>query len=231
MKYTKETKNKPHIIFDRVSKKLRFTDENIIEVFSDLKLIINKGEQIGIYGVESSGINDLMNILLCNDEPDSGTIIVGEEDIMKLGSIHRQQLVTNKFGYISKELINENLTFGENIELILIDYKIGIADLQERITKILEELDLLELKDKPLYKLDLTSKVLCMLAASLVKNPELLVVNKLPYGMHQSERYAFISKIIEVSKSNNITLICFTDDIRLASKFRKTIRLEDGKLN
>lgn len=226
----KKVQNKPIIVFEDLTRKIRYSDSNIITIFENLNFIINKGDQVGFYGVENSGLNDLLNILLCNYEPDNGTIKINDEDIMKLGVSQKRALINNKFGLISVELIVPTLTVRENIELILADFNLGNIDLQDRINKALSDLELTELKDKLVNDLDLTQRSLVILVAAMVKKPEVLIINKLSYGMHQSERNAFISKCSDLASKNNITLILFTDDIRMATKLKYTLRLEDGKL-
>lgn len=227
----KKINKQPVITFEGLTRKIRYSDKSIITLFENLNLIINQGDQIGFYGVESSGLSDLQNILLCNIEPDDGTIKIFDEDIMKLGPGQRRNLINEKFGFITKELIIPSLTLKENIELILADFKLGNIDLQERINDNLKLLDLFEYKDKLMNELDLIQKSLTLLCAGLIKKPEVLVIHKLPYGMHQSERYSFLSHVSDIANKKGITLLLFTDDVRLATKLKITLRLEDGKLN
>lgn len=55
--------------------------QNIVPVISDFSYIFTKGQRIGIFGDNGSGKSTFLNIITGNLEPDSGSVVVGENTV------------------------------------------------------------------------------------------------------------------------------------------------------
>lgn len=82
-----------------------------IQVFTDLNIKINGGEQVGIVGLSGAGKSTLANLLLRFDEVDSGSIKIDGIDIRDI----KQSELRRKIAYVPQEPLLFHRSIRENI--------------------------------------------------------------------------------------------------------------------
>ena len=59
-------------------------DEKPLKVLNDLSLNMQEGETLGLVGASGSGKSTLLHIICGLENPDSGKVIIKDQDITKL---------------------------------------------------------------------------------------------------------------------------------------------------
>ena len=71
-----------------------------IEVLKGIDLAVAQGEVISIVGASGAGKSTLLHILGSLDRPDSGSLLVENEEILNLGRRQLASFRNNKIGFV-----------------------------------------------------------------------------------------------------------------------------------
>src|SRR4051794_7386496 len=121
------------IVLERVNKTYRMGDE-IIHALVNVDLKINNGEFVAIVGPSGSGKSTLANVIGGLDIPDSGKIIVDDQDITQTTNDHILSAYRNKkVGFIFQTFnLEPHYSALENVAVPLLFAKITPAERKKR---------------------------------------------------------------------------------------------------
>ena len=121
-----------------------------LTVIKDLSLSIDDGEFVAIVGPSGSGKSTVLNILGCLDKPTEGKVTVEDVDVTKLNRTELAHFRGENIGFIFQSFnLIPVLSVYENIEYPLIMIQnLPESERHERIMQLLEDVDMLDQKDK-----------------------------------------------------------------------------------
>ena len=197
-------------------------------VLDSLNLNVNSGEFLSIMGPSGSGKSTLLNIIGAMDKPDSGKVIVNNEEINRFSEEELTLFRKNHVGFIFQffNLFN-NLTVYENVQIPLL-----ISGLKEQnsIEGILTTLRICDKKFSYASQLSGGEQQRVAIARALVKNPDIILADE-PTGSLDSEAGENILSILkEINKTRKVTILLVTHDINVASSAEKIIKIKDGRI-
>jgi len=145
--------------------------KNIIAV-KNLSFKINKGEIIGLLGPNGSGKSTTLGMLLGLIKPTSGTVIINGKNIE-----NNRTSILEKMNFISPYIeLPKKLTIEENLEVYGRMY--GVKNLESKIFKLMEQLNLTEFKKRKTGELSSGQKNRVSLAKALINDPEILLLDE-----------------------------------------------------
>ena len=145
--------------------------KNILAV-KNLSFKINKGEIIGLLGPNGSGKSTTIGMLLGLIKPTSGTVIINGKDIES-----DRTNILEKMNFISPYIeLPKKLTIEENLEVYGRMY--GVKNLESKILKLMEQLNLVEFKKRKTGELSSGQKNRVSLAKALINDPEILLLDE-----------------------------------------------------
>jgi ABC-type branched-subunit amino acid transport system ATPase component len=177
----------------------------------ETSLDIPQGKITGIVGPNGAGKTTLFNVLSGLYTPDSGQVILGDEDVTHLPMHERARRGMTRTFQISREL--GELTVAENLMLAAPDQagegllanflRAGRvarqeAQIQALAADLLERIGLTRLADEPARTLSGGQKKLLELARALMTRPKVLLLDEPAAGVNPSlvnEVTAFISSL------------------------------------
>jgi putative ABC transport system ATP-binding protein len=116
------------------------------DALAGVSLSVYAGESIAIVGKSRSGKSTLMHLLALLDQPDDGTLMVGNTNADELSVRQLNRLRNQDFGFVFQQFfLTPNATVLDNVVLPL---KIAGVGARERKTRGMAVLEQLEMADK-----------------------------------------------------------------------------------
>lgn len=214
-----------------VTKSYKLGGEEIYAL-DHVDLNIKEGEFVAIMGPSGSGKSTLANVIGGLDIPDSGDVIVGEDNISKLSDKVLSFYRNKKIGFIFQTFnLQAGYTALENVMIPLIFSKMPSG---QRKTRAIECLKAVGLEDRMNHRPDQLSggqRQRVCIARALANSPQIIIADE-PTGNLDSKRGQEIVGLLKaLNKKANITLIVITHDPEVAREADRVIKIHDGKIS
>ena len=159
--------NKETIIVDGLTKQFK----NILAV-NNISFKIGKGKIIGLLGPNGCGKSTTIGMMLGLIKPSSGTVTINGQNIEQ----NRTDLL-EKMNFISPYVeLPKKLTVEENLKVYGRLY--GVKNLKDKISDLMEKLNLLDFKSRKTGELSSGQKNRVSLAKALINDPEILFLDE-----------------------------------------------------
>ena len=146
---------------------------NIVAV-KDINFKINKGSIVGLLGPNGCGKTTTIGMMLGLIKPTSGTVYINDKNIENENN--RTQIL-QKVNFISPYVeLPKKLTVEENLKVYGKMY--GVNNLNEKISNLMKDLNLLEFKKRKTGELSSGQKNRVSLAKALINDPEILFLDE-----------------------------------------------------
>jgi len=186
----------------------------VAEVLKDVTFSIERGDYVGLGGHNGSGKTTLVKIILGLLSPDTGEISVLGKDLKKFKQ-------WSKIGYLPQNVSLFNPIFPATVYEVVSLGLLSKKKFPRRITKsdekivdkALEELEILDLKNKLISDLSGGQQQRVFLAKALVNEPELLILDEPSNALDAKTRNKFFNLLNSLNKKKGITIILITHDI------------------
>ena len=154
-------------------KNLNKNYNNILAV-KDLNFKINKGSIVGLLGPNGCGKTTTIGMMLGLIKPSSGSVIINGKNIE---NENNRTKILEKVNFISPYVeLPKKLTIEENLKVYGKMY--GVNNLKEKISNLMEQLNLLEFKKRKTGELSSGQKNRVSLAKALINDPEILLLDE-----------------------------------------------------
>lgn len=197
---------------------------------SEITFTVDKGEFVFIVGPTGSGKTTLFRLITREMVPTSGSIHIGEWDIANLADKHIPHL-RKSIGVIFQDLkLLKDRTIFENILLPLELAHEEEEKARKKVEEILEQVGILEHKDKFPVQLSGGELQRAAIARALAFSPEIILADE-PTGNLDTATSWEIVKILQDINKNGTTIIMATHNTEIINSLLKRILvLEKGKL-
>ena len=198
----------------------RFGDKTVVDHIS---LDVRRGEIVGFLGPNGSGKTTTIRMICGLLKPDDGSGTCLGMDILKDADKIKRQV-----GYMTQRFsLYEDLTIRENL-----DFVARIYDLPDRVTRVkatLERLGLYERRDQLAGSLSGGWKQRLALAASVMHEPKLLLLDEPTAGVDPQARREFWDEIHDLA-SDGLTVLVSTHYMDEAERCHRIIYIAYGKI-
>lgn len=196
---------------DLVIKNLSKTYSNGVKALNNLSLTISTG-MFGLLGPNGAGKSSLMRTIATLQEPDEGTIFLGDIDVIK-----NKDAVRRVLGYLPQEFgIYPKISAEDLLDHIAVLKGITQRKQRQEIVKaLLQQTNLYEARKKHLGTYSGGMKQRFGIAQALLGNPQLIIVDEPTAGLDPTERNRFLNLLGEIGE--NIIVILSThivDDVK-----------------
>jgi ABC-type multidrug transport system ATPase subunit len=195
------------LVIDRLSK----TYANGVQALRDVTLSVAPG-MFGLLGPNGAGKSTLMRTIATLQRPDSGTIRLGDIDVLAQPAELRKLL-----GYLPQEF---GLYPNQSAEAVLDHFAElkGVTVRGERrdlVRALLQQTNLYELRDKKVGGFSGGMKQRLGIAIALAGRPRLLIVDEPTAGLDPTERRRFLNLLGEIGEDVIVILSThIVDDVR-----------------
>lgn len=203
---------------------------SLTKAIDNLSFEVYKGEFVAIMGASGSGKTTLLNVISTIDKVTSGHIYVGGEDITKLKGNQLNKFRREELGFIFQDFnLLDTLTAYENIALALSIQNVSASEIDKRIKKVAEELDIKDVLKKYPYQMSGGQKQRVASARAIITNPKLILADE-PTGALDSKSAKMLLEKFNYLDELGATILMVTHDAFTASYARRVVFIKDGKI-
>ena len=218
--------NSEIIVFDKVSLKISNT-----KILNNLNFSISQGDFTYLIGKTGSGKSSIIRSIYCDIPIDSGKSIIDGKDISEIKK-NQIPFLRRKIGIIFQDfkLLSDRSIY-RNLEFVLkaTDWK-DKQKINERIDEVLNEVGMINLKDRMPYQLSGGEQQRISIARAILNKPNLILADEPTGNLDPGTSKEIMNLLIKINNQGS-TILMATHDYDMISNFpKRTLRLEDGKL-
>jgi len=197
-----------------------------ISAIIDLNIEINKGELTALVGPDGSGKTTLLRLIAGLYKATSGSLNVLGVDVSK-----NPQVVQDRISYMPQRFgLYEDLSVQENLDLSADLHGVSKDVRGQRFKRLLEITDLTQFKQRLAGQLSGGMKQKLGLACTLVRSPELLLLDEPSAGVDPLSRRDLWIIIEQLVQEENLSVIISTAYMDEAEKCAQVYIMHEGKI-
>ena len=205
----------------------------IVKKFGDFTAVdgisfaVEEGEIFGLLGPNGAGKSTLIRMLVTLLPPTAGTALVGGFDIIKQADDVRRTI-----GVIPQAMTSDlELSVEENLLIYSKLYGVPRETRQRLIPELLEAVELLQWRDKPVKNLSGGMRRRVEIARGLVHEPRIFFLDEPTTGLDPVSRTAVWEMLQRIKTQRDLTILITTHYMDEADKLCDRIAIVDhGKL-
>ena len=204
---------------------------SLTKAIDNISFDVQEKEFVAIMGASGSGKTTLLNCISTIDKVTSGHIFIDNKDITKLKGNALNKFRRESLGFIFQDFnLLDTLTAYENIALALSIQNINYKEIDERVNKVAQELDIVDVLNKYPYQMSGGQKQRVASARAIITNPKLILADEPTGALDSKSSKMLLDKFEILNKQLNATILMVTHDAFTASYASRVIFIKDGKI-
>jgi putative ABC transport system ATP-binding protein len=201
------------------------------QVLKNIDLTIEQGEFTAIMGPSGSGKTTLMNTLSTIDSFNSGNVWIEEQSLLDLKRKTLREFRQKRMGFIFQDYnLLDTLTVKENILLPLSLQKKPVKEMEHRLAKLIEALNIDSILTQYPTEISGGQKQRTAAARALITNPAIVFADEPTGALDSRSATQLLEQIQLLNKTFKTTVLMITHDPYAASYCERVIFLRDGKI-
>ena len=210
---------------------------NVTKVYPDgtralknINLEIKDGEFVFIVGASGAGKTTLTKLLLCEEKPSGGRIIIDRFNLSRMSRFRIPRL-RRKIGIVFQDFrLLPNMTVFENIAFAMHVVGESRKVIRKRVSNFLRLVGLEDKGDNKPAQLSGGEQQRVALARALVNNPNLVIADEPTANVDPYMAIEILELLLKVNKLGK-TVIVITHNVNLVNYYKKrVITLKDGQV-
>ena len=203
----------------------------VTRALAGVSFAVQKGELVAIMGPSGSGKSTLLNCIATIDVPDSGTILIGDQDSSRLSQRKLADFRRKHLGFIFQDSnLLDALTAYENIALPLSIDRVAAVEIASRVESVAATLGITEVLDKRPSQMSGGQRQRVAAARAIVTNPDLVLADEPTGALDSKNSRILLERLENLNRAHNATVLMVTHDAFAASYCRRVIFIRDGRL-
>ncbi|MDF1999862.1 ABC transporter ATP-binding protein [Peribacillus simplex] len=203
--------------------------KNSYEVLKGIDLTIDKGEFVAIMGPSGSGKSTLLNLLGGLDQPDTGEVEIGNENIGALNERQRTLFRRKNLGFIFQNYqLLPNMTVEENIAFPMHADRLPKSEITQRVSSLIDAIQLKGKEKNFPSQLSGGQQQRVSIARALAMKPPLVLADEPTGNLDRRMGTEVLRLLASLHQNQCLTIAMVTHDIYAASYADRIILLKDG---
>lgn len=201
-----------------------------VHALDGVDVTVDAGEFVAIVGQSGSGKSTAMNIIGCLDVPTSGTYRLGGIDVSTMDDDEQAEIRNRMLGFIFQQYnLIPKLNVLENVELPLLYAGMSAHERRSAAQAALERVGLSDKWRNLPSQLSGGQQQRVSIARALAGNPSVILADE-PTGALDSRTGREVLTFLQKLNAEGDTVVLITHDNAIATKAKRIIRLQDGKV-
>lgn len=201
-----------------------------VKAVDNISLDIKEGDLVSIVGQSGSGKSTLLNMIGLLDSLTEGAIEIEGQDVSVMSDNELSKFRGEKIGFIFQSFfLLPGLTAQENVAEGLLYQGIKREDRLKRAKKVLQDVGLEERLEHLPKELSGGEQQRVAVARALVQNPAFVLADEPTGNLDKQSGDNILSILKELNKQGK-TIIMITHNQDHAKKFKKVVKLVDGRV-
>ncbi|TDL62327.1 ABC transporter ATP-binding protein [Rhodococcus qingshengii] len=201
------------------------------QVLKNIDLTIEHGEFTAIMGPSGSGKTTLMNTLSTIDNFNTGDVWIEEKSLLDLKKKALREFRQKRMGFIFQDYnLLDTLTVKENILLPLSLQKTPVAEMEQRLAKLVEALNIESILHHYPSEISGGQKQRTAAARAIITNPAIVFADEPTGSLDSRSATQLLEQIQFLNRTFKTTVLMITHDPYAASYCQRVIFLRDGKI-
>ena len=204
---------------------------NLTKAIDGISFNVEEGEFVGIMGASGSGKTTLLNCISTIDRVTAGKIIINNQDITKLKGNKLNKFRREELGFIFQDFnLLDTLTAYENIALALTIQKVNSHEIDKKVKKIAQKLEISEILNKYPYQISGGQKQRVASARAIITNPKMVLADEPTGALDSKSARQLLETFEHLNQKLGATILMVTHDAFTASYAERIIFIKDGKI-
>ena len=200
-----------------------------VEILKSLDLTVPTGQFIAITGQSGSGKTTLLSLIAGLDTPNSGQIVIDEQDITKLDEDELALLRGKRFGFIFQNFhLIPTLTALENV--VLSAELNNTPGASKKANDLLGAVGLGERLHHYPAQLSGGEQQRLSLARAFINEPDIILADEPTGNLDSKNSDRIIELILDLHRVKQATIILVTHELHVAERSERILTLADGQI-
>lgn len=201
-----------------------------LNALQDINLKIDKGEFVSIVGSSGAGKSTLVKLLICEEKPSSGKILIAGRNITQLKPTElpyfrrKVGVVFQDFKLLSQKTVYENVAFALEV------CDAFPEEINDKVPRILDLVGMLKCKDKLPNEISGGERQRVSIARSLVHSPKILIADEPTGNLDPVNAWDIIDLLSRINKRGTIVILATHNKEIVDRLNRRVVLLKNGKI-
>jgi putative ABC transport system ATP-binding protein len=201
-----------------------------VHALREVSLEVGAGTMVAVMGPSGSGKSTLLTIAGSLEEPTSGQVFVGGQDLATMSRNDKARLRRQSIGFVFQDFnLLPGLTAAESVALPLELDGIGARRAREAALRALDSLGLADRAPSYPDQLSGGERQRVAIARAVVGDQHLLLADE-PSGALDSENGEAVMRMIHAACKQGVAAVIVTHDAQLASWADRVVFIRDGRI-
>lgn len=204
-------------------------NEKIIAL-DNINLKIERGEFVSIVGASGAGKSTLVKLIICEEKPTSGKILIANRNIVQLKPSElpyfrrKVGVVFQDFKLLPQKTVYENVAFALEVCEALPE------EIRDKVPRILDLVGMLRRKDNLPDELSGGEKQRVSIARALVHSPKILIADEPTGNLDPVNAWEIIELLDRINRRGTVVILATHNKVIVDRLKRRVILLKNGKV-
>jgi ABC-2 type transport system ATP-binding protein len=216
----------PPLVGRDICKAFRRSTGEVVRALDGVSIEARHGTLTALVGPDGAGKTTLIRLMAGLMPPDSGTL-----DVLGLDVVAQPQAVQDRIGYMPQRFgLYEDLSVAENLDLYADLHGIDAAERTRQYPRLLEMTALAPFTKRLAGRLSGGMKQKLGLACTLVRSPELILLDEPTVGVDPLSRRELWDIILHLVEEEGLTVLLSTSYLDEAERCGHVVVLHSGRV-
>ena len=202
-----------------------------IKALNKANVAFRPGEFVSIVGPSGAGKSTLVKLLIREEVPSSGKIIVAGREVASFSrrtlSKYRRKIgvVFQDYKLLAHKSVFENIAFALEVCDAL------PSEIRDRVPKILNMVGLSDRADNYPHELSGGEKQRVSIARALIHSPKILIADEPTGNLDPKNTKEVIDLLLQINRSGTLVVLATHDESIVNRLLRRVVKVENGKIS